>query len=398
MTILLLTREYKHDKLPTCGGTGSFMANLARELVKKEHQVYVLGINKSSVNFVDNGVTVCFKKNIFRRNPVVNFFRSLSKKSPLLQWLHFKIHRYEKKDVSKIVTNFIKKNNLEIDILETHDFEGLYLYLNTSFPIVIRCHGSFSVLEHFFNYKGVEAGKKHCEELAFKKAKNIISISEFSEQMNRELFGINNFKRIYNGIDTTVYNIAENQVIIPKSIFYFGTVAYEKGADIALQILIKTIQSEPNTSLHFIGTENQNHKIALQKIIEEHQLEDKVTFYGFQKTQNLISLLAQAEVVIFPSTGETFGLALCEAMALNKVVIASNIPSFNEIITSGENGYIVDNVEEYCDVILKTFSDTNEANRIKSNARKSIMERFSQEKMIEETVNYYEKVITEFKN
>jgi glycosyltransferase involved in cell wall biosynthesis len=162
--------------------------------------------------------------------------------------------------------------------------------------------------------------------------------------------------------------------------------------------LIKTIQSEPNTSLNFIGTENQNHKIALQKIIEEHQLENKVTFYGFQKTQNLISLLAQAEVVIFPSTGETFGLALCEAMALNKVVIASNIPSFNEIITSGENGYIVDTVEEYCNVILKTFSDSNEANRIKSNARKSIMERFSQEKMIEETINYYEKVITEFKN
>jgi hypothetical protein len=34
--------------------------------------------------------------------------------------------------------------------------------------------------------------------------------------------------------------------------------------------LIKTIQSEPNTSLHFIGTENQNHKIALQKIIKEY--------------------------------------------------------------------------------------------------------------------------------
>lgn len=398
MTILLLTREYKHDKLPTCGGTGSFMANLARELVKKQHQVFVLGVNKSSISFIDDGVTFFFKKNIFRRNPVVNFFRSLSKKSPLLQWLHFKIHEYEKKDVSKIVSHFIKNNNLNIDILETHDFEGLYLYLETSFPIVVRCHGSFSVLEHFFNYNGIEVGKKHCEELAFKKAKNIISISAFSEQMNRELFGIKNFKRIYNGIDTTVYKIADNQTIIPKSIFYFGTVAYEKGADIALEILIKTIQSEPNTSLHFIGTENQNHKIALQKKIEEHQLENKVTFYGFQKTKDLISLLAQAEIVIFPSKGETFGLALCEAMALNKVVIASNIPSFNEIIVSGENGYIVDSIDDYCDVVLKTFSDTDEANRIKSNARNSIIERFSQEKMIEETINFYDKVITEFKN
>jgi glycosyltransferase involved in cell wall biosynthesis len=398
MTILLLTREYKHSNLPTCGGTGSFMASLAKDLVKKQHEVYVLGINKSTTVFYDEGVHIHYYKNLFRRNPIVNFFRSLTKKVAFLKPLHFKIHEYEKKDISKIVNDFIKKNQLKIDVIETHDFEGLYLYLDNSIPIIVRCHGSFSVLEKYFNYKGIEAGKKHCETLAFKNAKNVISISEFSEHINRELFGKTNFKRIYNGINTSVFEINKNQTIIPKSIFYFGTVAIEKGADIAVQILIKMIQFEPKTSLHFLGIENNNHKIELLKIIEEYQLEDKVHFYGFQKNENLIQLLSKAEVVIFPSRGETFGLALCETMSLSKPVVTSNIPSFNEIINQGKNGFITNSIDEYCDYITTLFEDKATADTIKLNARKTVIERFSQEKMIDETLKYYSNVIENFKN
>ena len=395
MNILLLTREYKHSTLPTCGGTGSFMASFAKELVNKQHNVYVLGINKSAITFNDEGVSIHYYKNLFRRKPLVNFFRSLTKKVSFLRFLHFKIHEYEKKDVSKIVANFIEKQQIKFDIIETHDFEGLYLYLDQSIPIVIRCHGSFSVLEKYFNYKGVEFGKKHCEELAFKKAKNVVSISEFSEVVNKDLFGITNFKRIYNGIDTSVFRIVENEKIIPKSIFYFGTVAMEKGADTAIQILLKILETESETSLHFIGIENNIYKIELLKIIEEHKIEDKVHFYGFQKTENIIQLLSKAEVAIFPSKGETFGLALCETMSLSKPVITSNIPSFNEIIISGENGFIANTIEEYCGYIESLFNSKTLSDSIKVKARNMVIERFSQEKMIKETLAYYNEVIEE---
>jgi glycosyltransferase involved in cell wall biosynthesis len=395
MNILLLTREYKHSSLPNCGGTGSFMASFAKELVKKQHTVYVIGINKSNSTFNDEGVFVHYYKNLFRRNPIINFFRSLTKKATFLRLFHFKIHEYEKKDVAKIVAQFLKKKQINFDIIETHDFEGLYLYLDQSIPIVVRCHGSFSVLEKYFNYKGVEFGKKHCEELAFKKAKNVVSISEFSEVVNRDLFGITNFKRIYNGIDTSIFKIVENEKIIPKSIFYFGTVAMEKGADTAIQILLKMLETESETSLHFIGIENNTFKIELLKIIEEHKIKDKVHFYGFQKTENLIPLLSKAEVVIFPSKGETFGLALCETMSLSKPVIASNIPSFNEIIISGENGFIASTIQEYCGYIESLFNSKSLSDGIKNKARNTVINRFSQEKMIEETLVYYKELIKE---
>jgi len=41
-----------------------------------------------------------------------------------------------------------------------------------------------------------------------------------------------------------------------------------------------------------------------------------------------------------PSIVEGFGLALAEAMACGKIVIASDIPPFKEIINDGENGFL----------------------------------------------------------
>lgn len=397
MKILLLTREYKHSSLSKCGGTGTFMANLAKNLVKLNHEVYVVGVNKSKMNFVDEGVKIHYFKSLFRRNFIVNFLRSFTKKISFLNNLHCKIHEYEKKNIAKIVSELIKKQTKPFDIIETHDFEGLYLFLDNSIPIVVRCHGSFSVLEKYFDYKDVELGKKHCEKEALKKAKNVVSISEFSEAVNSELFGITNFKRIYNGIATSIFKMDENAVIIPKSIFYFGNVAKEKGADVALEILIQLIKKHPEITFHFIGPENNQHKIEFLKTTETNQLKDKVYFYGFQKTDEIIKLLSKAEVVVFPSKGETFGLALCETMSLSKPVITSNIPSFKEIIINQENGFIANTIDDYCTFINQIFENKIMAKTIGNNARQTIINCFSQENMIEETIEYYIKVIENFK-
>lgn len=61
MNILFLTREYKHQKLPTAGGTGNFVANISKELVKKVHKVYVLEISKKSIDFDADYFEILYK-------------------------------------------------------------------------------------------------------------------------------------------------------------------------------------------------------------------------------------------------------------------------------------------------------------------------------------------------
>ena len=89
-----------------------------------------------------------------------------------LEKLHFYIHELEKKDIAKQLQKHIKTNNLKIDIIEAHDFDGISLYINNKIPYTIRCHGSWSLLEKYFGYKA-EKGRVYCEKKALKKGKNI---------------------------------------------------------------------------------------------------------------------------------------------------------------------------------------------------------------------------------
>ena len=112
-------------------------------------------------------------------------------------------------------------------------------------------------------------------------------------------------------------------------------------------------------------------------------------FHGYQSKENIIRLLNSAAVLIFPSKGETLGLALLEAMALAKPVAASNLDPFKELITSGENGYICDTDADFVNRISDILTDTTLAETLSKKARKTVVDHFSVEKMMTETLDYY---------
>jgi glycosyltransferase involved in cell wall biosynthesis len=396
MNLLFLTREYKHQNLPTAGGTGNFVAHISKELVKKGHTVYVFGISKKNIDFEDFGVKVKFIKSLFKKNLIFNFLRSVSGKIPFLEKFHFYIHKLEKKEIAKQLYKYIDTNNLEIDIIETHDFDGVSLYLDNRIPYIIRCHGSFSILKKYFGFKA-EKGRMYCENEAIKKAKNIITISKFSAMANQELFGIESSKHIYNGVDTDLFAIKKNTSVIQKSIFFFGNTSIEKGADVLISIFMKILETEPEASLHYLGKETIYIE-GLLKIINKQNIKDKVNFYGIQQHAEAIKILSQAHIVIFPSKGETFGLALCEAMSLSKPIICSNIDSFKEIIQNKQNGYICETESEYVNYTINLLNNPDLCTSIGESARQTIEKNFSLKKMVNETEEYYLVVYNEHLN
>lgn len=390
MNILFLTREYKNEKLPKVGGTGVFYAQLAKELVKRGHNVQVFGVNKANATFDDEGVKVHFMNSLFKRNPIVNLLRSVTGKAKFLEGLHFKIHEYEKKDIAKKLYQFIEKNNLTIDIIETHDFEGLSLYLDNSIKYAVRCHGSYSVLANYFGYKKAK-GRMHCERKAITKAENIISISKFNEFANRELFGDLKFNLIYNGTNTDVFKNT-NEEVIRNSIFYFGNVTMEKGADVAIHSFVKINKEKPETTLHFVGGES-DYKKTIQEIATKNKLTAKVHFHGYQTSSSIIPLLSKAHVVMLPSKGENFSLGILEMMSLNKPIICADIPAFKEVIQDNFNGLIASTEDDFAKKILMLLDRDDLALHLGTNARNTVVEDFSFQTMIQKTEAYYSEIL-----
>ena len=67
MTILFLTKEYNHPKMPNSGGAGSFIKIIANDLVSKGHEVHVFGTHKRGLVFQDNGVQLHFVKKFTKK-------------------------------------------------------------------------------------------------------------------------------------------------------------------------------------------------------------------------------------------------------------------------------------------------------------------------------------------
>ncbi|WP_143885201.1 glycosyltransferase family 4 protein [Chryseobacterium binzhouense] len=388
--VLIVTKEFQSEFQVNSGGTGVFYQNLAEGLIRKGIKVSVFGSSKKPFEQTAENLSVFFVKDYFKKNKLAELLRSVTGKISFLQNLHFKIYNWEINYLHKELKNFIRDK--EIDVIETHDWEGMsQVTEDLNIPYIIRCHGSWSVLHKFFGY-GAAKGKIDNEKKAFEKANYIITISESNENIVRKVFGSKNYHLIYNGIDTDFFRPQQNNPVKPKSIFYIGNVSVEKGAQTALDAFIKINQSESAASMHFIGRETEISE-KLKEKIKQNNLHNKVVFHGRKDKNQVIKLLSEAEVVIFPSKGETFGLALTEAMALEKPVVCSDLEVFKEIVENDKNGLIAKSEDDFAEKILKIFSDQPFAQYLSQNARKTIVEKFSLEKMLEETVSYYTEVI-----
>jgi phosphatidylinositol alpha-mannosyltransferase len=72
----------------------------------------------------------------------------------------------------------------------------------------------------------------------------------------------------------------------------------------------------------------------LKTYATKHGLKDFVTFHGFVSEEKKVSLLQQADIAVFPSSGgESFGIVLIEAMAAEAgVVLAGDNPGYKSVL------------------------------------------------------------------
>lgn len=79
-----------------------------------------------------------------------------------------------------------------------------------------------------------------------------------------------------------------------------------------------------------------------QEQLKRHFRGTPTSFAGFLRGDELVAAYRAADVFLFPSTTETFGLVALEAMACGVPVIAANTGGVLDIISDGENGLLFD--------------------------------------------------------
>ena len=178
----------------------------------------------------------------------------------------------------------------------------------------------------------------------------VIAISEATKKDLIHLYGIDPEKVtvIYPGMDHLLFNRAnaenqsrQNQVlrrygIDGKFLLYVGDSEWRKNLRRVLEALAKI---DTEIRLVLVGKRARTDAV-LQCWIRELGLEGRVMTPGFVPDEDLPPLYGAAELFLFPSLYEGFGLPVVEAMACGCPVITSNVSSMPEI--AGDAALLVD--------------------------------------------------------
>jgi glycosyltransferase involved in cell wall biosynthesis len=139
----------------------------------------------------------------------------------------------------------------------------------------------------------------------------------------------NKFRVIYNSYSP---ELQAQELPIEDYLLYFGRLGAEKGISTLLQAAAKT---NSRIKIAGVGEEEENLKQ------EAKELNLDIDFLGFKSGQELANIISKAKAIVMPSIwSENMPLSLLEAMNMKKVVIASRIGGFPEIITDTENGFL----------------------------------------------------------
>lgn len=346
LCLIDIAKPYRHNCLVGLFADGSF-----RELLEKNH---------IPVKIVTNEAI-----QVRKESTLLQGLGSLAQLLPLIN------------KVAKIARNY--------DLIYANTQKALVIGAVASFlsrcPLVYHLHDILSP-EHFS-----KTNRTIAVTLANRFAKLIIANSQASKTAFIEASGRAEIVEvIYNGFDSTSYQINENQIKQLRQeleledkfvIGHFSRLSPWKGQ----HILIEAIAQSPKEVIAILVGDalfgEQEYVKQLHEQVEKLQLQNRVKFLGFRS--DIPQLMSACDLVAHTSiAAEPFGRVIVEAMLCGKPVVVANAGGAIEIVENNINGYLVTPGEpqELAKIITTCVKESSKTATLAENALRSARSKF----------------------
>ena len=133
----------------------------------------------------------------------------------------------------------------------------------------------------------------------------------------------------------------------------------------------------------------------LKAQVETMGLGQKVYFTGYLNAKQVSKMYKCADVSVFPSTYEPFGIVALEAMLAGVPTVVSDVGGLNEIVDHGVDGMksYAGNANSIADSILTILYDHQLATNISKNAKAKVKAQYNWNKIAQDTHFTYQKAI-----
>jgi len=292
----------------------------------------------------------------------------------------------------------------EVHVLHAHDWLVAYaaraLKHALKIPLLVTIHAT----EYGRNNGLHNDTQRHISDVEWwltYEAWRVICCSHYMEGELRQVFQVPQDKItvIPNGVDPAGFknlesNARRGDYAAPdeKIVFYVGRLVREKGVQVLLDAAPEILSHHPQTK--FIIAGKGPFMDFLKKQAMMLGIANRVYFTGYINDSVRNNLYSWADVAVFPSLYEPFGIVALEAMAARTPVVVADSGGLGEIVNHGVDGlkaYTGDS-HSLAQNILAILKQPQLGIKLKENAYKRILNEFNWNKIAWQTASVYQKV------
>ena len=388
MKILMLTWEYPPRIV---GGIARVVHDLSKRLIKDGHEVTVVTYrDNADVPEYENDKGV----NVYR---VDNYMIHPNNFIDWILQLNFNL-------VSK-ATEIINKEG-GFDVIHAHD----WLVANAAkalknaygIPVVATIHATEAGRNSGI-HDDTQRYINDTEWMLTYEASEVIVNSNYMKNELQRLFGLpyEKINVIPNGINLSNFTGIERDYDFrrqyamdnEKIILYVGRLVYEKGSQHLIAAMPKVLSNYHDAKLIIAGRGGMMDE--LRQEANNLGLNDKIYFTGYLDSKQVQKMYKCADVAVFPSTYEPFGIVALEAMLAGVPTVVSDVGGLDEIVTHGVDGMkaYAGNANSIADSITALLYDHQLATNVAKKAKQKVKEQFNWEKIAQDTHFTYEKAV-----
>ena len=381
----MLTWEYPPRVV---GGIARVVHDLSHRLIKDGHEVTVVTYKEGNVQDYedDKGVKV-YRVNNYMINP-----------NNFIDWimqLNFNL-------ISK-ATELINKEG-PFDVIHAHDWLVAYAAktLKDSFkiPVVSTIHATESGRNSGIHDE-VQRYINDTEWMLTYESTEVIVNSNFMKSELQRLFGLpfEKINVIPNGVNLNLYNGVERDYNFrrqyaadnEKIILYVGRLVYEKGIQNLIAAMPKVLNNYHDSKLIIAGKGGMIDE--LRDEVRRLNIENKVYFTGYLNLTQVTKMYKCADVAVFPSTYEPFGVVALEGMLSGTPVVVSDVGGLNEIVEHKVNGMksYAGNPNSIADSILELLFNPELCANVAKAAKAKVKSQYNWNKIAQDTHFIYQK-------
>lgn len=292
----------------------------------------------------------------------------------------------------------------EFNIVHAHDWLVAYaaraIKYASRLPLVVTIHAT----EYGRNNGLHNDLQRHISDVEWwitYEAWKVICCSNFMREEVRRVFQAPDDKVVIipNGVDVNNFkNLSKttrrNDYAAPdeKIVFYVGRLVTEKGVQVLLDAAPEILSHHPKTKFVIAG--KGPYMGSLKRQAAFLGISNRVYFTGYISDEVRNSLYSWADVAVFPSLYEPFGIVALEAMAARTPVVVADCGGISEIVRHGEDGLKsgTGNSHSLAGSILAVLKQPQLGSMLRDRAYDRVLNEFNWKNIARQTASVYREV------